>query len=173
MLVGVGTAHGQRDAYQAEDEIRRLLDDAGRSYNNLELQQANSSVSRALQLVAQFGVQSDAAAALVAQVYVLKGVISYVKDRNTAIAASEFVKALRYDDRARIDPMMSSPSLERVFNQARGQARTNRDMDRGRRDSRRDDRRDSRRNDRRNSVEMIATMIATLHHQHHGRVLAQ
>ena len=96
-------------------------------------------------------MQSDAAAALVAQVYVLKGVISYVKDRNTAIAASEFVKALRYDDRARIDPMMSSPSLERVFNQARGQLRTNRDMDRGRRDSRRDDRRDSRRDDRRDS----------------------
>ncbi|MEE2789614.1 MAG: hypothetical protein VX589_19905 [Myxococcota bacterium] len=146
VVTSTQVASAQRDAYQAEGEIERLLNDARRSYDNLELQQAETSVDRALQLVAQFGAQSGTAARLVARVYILRGIIAYVRDRNTSAAASDFAKALQYDDRVTIDQMMSTPSLERVFEQARGQVRTRRDV-RRRQEVRREDRYDRRDDD--------------------------
>lgn len=118
-LLAVGTAVGApRTAAQAEAEIERMLDDARSFYDNLELDQAEGALDRAIGLAERFSVASPS----VAQVYVQRGILSHVRDKDEEAAVNDFIEALRIDSGAQLDPLVSTPSLEELFERARQSA---------------------------------------------------
>lgn len=111
-------AFAQRNLYQAEGEIARLLDDARASYDNLELDQAAEALDRAVRMGERFGARSRA----MGDVYIQRGILVHVRDRNSEGAVADFVKAFQINPRAQLDPLVSTPSLERLFERARREA---------------------------------------------------
>lgn len=113
------TAFGQRGARDAELRIERLLRDAREAYDNLELDAAESALDRAVRL----GEDARVFSPTLAEVYIQRGILYHVRDKDTDRAVRDFTSALQIDDRARLDPLVSTPSLERLFEDARGRAR--------------------------------------------------
>ncbi len=130
-------ALAQRDAYEAEQRIGRLLDDARSYYDNLELEQADAALADAVRLGQDFRVGGR----VMAEVYIQRGILMHVRDKDADAARREFVEALRVDDRIRLDPLVSTPTLQRIFEEAQREAGAGRDRYDDRRD-RYDDRRD-------------------------------
>ena len=108
----------QRTAYQAEGEVARLLQDARSYYDNLELESADDALRRSIGLIERFRLQSPT----VAEVYIQRGILVHVRDRDANAATQDFVRALVVDSQARLDPLVSTPSLERLFEDARRKA---------------------------------------------------
>lgn len=102
-------------------EIERLLNDARAYYEDLELDEADASLDRALRLSERFKIREP----IVADVHILRGILLYVRDRrrNESAAVDAFKEALIIDERSRIDPLISTPSLEEIFERARQEAR--------------------------------------------------
>ncbi|MFN3198598.1 MAG: hypothetical protein ACE366_09335 [Bradymonadia bacterium] len=121
LMVAPESAHGQRSAYQAMAEMERLLNDARAYYEDLELDEADAALDRALRLAERFDIKEP----IVADVHILRGILLFVRDRrrNEGAALDAFVSAITIDDRARIDPLISTPSLEDLLEQARREAR--------------------------------------------------
>lgn len=107
-------ASAQRTRYQAEAEIERLLEDARSYYDNLELDLADRSLERAIRLGERFEVKTRA----LAEVYLQRGVLAHVRDKNENAAVEDFTEALRIDPSVRLDPLISTPSLDRLFDRA-------------------------------------------------------
>lgn len=118
-LVAPAPAFAQRNAYQAEGEVGRLLDDARSYYDNLELEAAEDALNRAIRLSEQYGIRSP----VLAEIYIQRGILVHVRDKDAGRAVADFVEALLVDERARLDPLVSTPSLERLFEEAREEAR--------------------------------------------------
>ncbi|MHC4838025.1 MAG: tetratricopeptide repeat protein [Planctomycetota bacterium] len=118
LLAAPGDAWAQRNASQAEGEISRLLDDARLDYENLELDRAMDALDRAVRMGTRFDIRSTT----MAEVYLQRGILAYVRDRNNAGAVTDFTEALRMDSGVRLDPMVSTPSLERLFKEAQDAA---------------------------------------------------
>ena len=133
-------ADALQTAYQAEGEVSRLLDDARSYYDNLELDAAEERLNDAVRLAEQFDLRT----AVVAEVYIQRGIIHHVRDQNADAAVRDFVEALVIDERARLDRNLSTPSAERLFAEAREAARRRTPPPPPPRDDRRDDRRDAR-----------------------------
>ncbi len=133
-------AWAQRDAYEAEVQMERLLEDARAYYDNLELEQAERALDDAIKLASEYRIRNR----VLAEVYVQRGILTHVRDKDADGAVRDFAKAIEIDDRTRLDPLVSTPTLQRLFEDAQAQASRGR-----RRDDRRDDRRDARRDDRR------------------------
>ena len=123
-LVSIPTesVHAQRNAFEAERKVGRLLRQAQRSYDNLELSRAQTAIDEAIKLIERFGVDSDNGRSLAALVYMQRGIIAYVQNQDTRSAQEDFERALEYDDQAELDPMVVTPSLKRVFGNARSNA---------------------------------------------------
>lgn len=109
-----GSAFGQRTRSQAEAEIERLLNDARSYYDNLELDLCDRALERAIRLGVQFDVRTRA----LAEVYLQRGILVHVRDRDEQAAIRDFREALRIDPTVRLDPLISTPSLERLFEAA-------------------------------------------------------
>lgn len=118
-LLAVDGVAAPRTAAQAEGEIERMLEDARSFYDNLELDQAEAALDRAIRLAERFGVATPA----VAQVYIQRAILSHVRDKDEEAAVNDFVEALRIDPSATLDPLVSTPSLEELFERARKGAR--------------------------------------------------
>lgn len=119
MLLAVApAAQAQRNAYQAEGEVGRLLQDARSYYDNLELESAEDALARAIALSERFQIRSP----VVAEVFIQRGILYFVRDRDEAAASADFTRAMNINNRARLDPMVSTPTLERLFEESRRQA---------------------------------------------------
>lgn len=112
-------AAAQRNAFQAEGEIARLLEDARISYDNLELEASEEALDRAIRLGRDFGIRNRT----LAEVYLQRGILAHVRDKNADGAVSDFVEALTIEPSIRLDPLVSTPSLERLFSEAQAVAR--------------------------------------------------
>ncbi|MBV71718.1 MAG: hypothetical protein CMH52_10295 [Myxococcales bacterium] len=112
-------AFGQRNAFEAESEIQRKLRSAQRAYDNLELERAERAIDDAVRLIDRFGIESRTGRQLAAQVYMQRGILAFVKNQDRRAAKQDFQRALEYDERARLDEMVETPSLRRVFEDAR------------------------------------------------------
>lgn len=112
-------AFAQRGARDAEARIERLLRDAREAYDNLELGEAESALDRAIRMGEDSGVVSPT----LAEAYIQRGILYHVRDKDADRAVRDFTRALQLDDRARLDPLVSTPSLERLFEDARSAAR--------------------------------------------------
>lgn len=112
-------AWAQRGARDAEVRIERLLRDARDAYDNLELDNAESALDRAIQL----GEDARVVSPTLAEVYIQRGILFHVRDKDGDRAVRDFTRALQIDDRARLDPLVSTPSLEELFEEARREAR--------------------------------------------------
>lgn len=115
-LIAAGPAHAQRGgSRQAEQDIERLLDEARQAYDNLELDQADAALEQAVQIGERAGVRGRA----MAEVHVQRGIIAHVRDKDKDRAVDEFKQALVIDRTVRLDSLVSTPSLEALFEQAR------------------------------------------------------
>ncbi len=115
-LVAATPALAQRGgARQAEQEVERLLEDARRAYDNLELDEAD----RALESAVREGERAGVRGRVMAEVHVQRGIIAHVRDKDKERAVDEFRQALTLDRSVRIDSLVSTPSLETLFEQAR------------------------------------------------------
>ncbi len=113
------TLFAQRSAREASGEIERLLQESKNSYDELDLDRAEDALARAVQIAEQFGIRNIA----LAEVLVQRGVVIFVRDKNREAARNYFSEALDVDDRVELDPLTTTPSLERIFNEARDQRR--------------------------------------------------
>lgn len=138
------SASAQRNAYQAEGEVERLLTDARSFYENLELESADESLSRAIRLGKRWGITNRS----MADVYILRGILVQVRDKNAKGAIADFIEALKMNERVKLDPMISNPSLERLFRRAERQLGERKPPRDDRRNPPRDDRRDPPRDER-------------------------
>ena len=64
---------------------------------------------------------------LAGQIYLQRGILIHVKDKDTRATVNDFTLALQYDPDIRLNPQVATPSLQRLFDQARRQVRTRRD----------------------------------------------
>ncbi|MGK0358558.1 MAG: hypothetical protein ACI9U2_000847 [Bradymonadia bacterium] len=140
-VIGVASpAMAQRS--RAEVRLERLLSSARDYYDNLELEEAERALNEAIDLAERDRI----AGPVVAEIYIQRGILSFVRDRDREAAVVDFTRALRMNSRAVLDPLVSTPQLKELFDRASKEA------SRGdRRDSRRDDRRDTRRDDGRDA----------------------
>lgn len=104
---------------RAEGQVEGLLRDARQAYDNLELDSAESALDQAIRI----GEDNRLATPTLAEAYIQRGILFHVRDKDEDRAVRDFVSALRIDDRAQLDPLVSTPSLERLFDQARNEAR--------------------------------------------------
>lgn len=104
---------------QAEAQVERLLREAREAYDNLELDVAETSLDQAIAL----GEDNRLSTPTLAEAYIQRGILYHVRDKDTGRAVTDFIAALRIDDRAQLDPLVSTPSLERLFDEARVEAR--------------------------------------------------
>lgn len=116
-LAAVPAAAQRGGARQAEQEIERLLDEARQAYDNLELDQADAALDQAVQL----GERNDVRGRVMAEVHVQRGIIAHVRDKDKERAIGEFKQALLIDRTVQLDSLVSTPSLEGLFEQARRQ----------------------------------------------------
>lgn len=113
-LILTGPALGQRGSRDVESEVEQLLQEARAAYDNLELEQADAALERASELGTKHGLRGRT----LAEVYVQRGILAHVrKDKNRAI--DEFKQALQLDRAVRLDPLVSTPTLETLFETAR------------------------------------------------------
>ncbi|MCA9542822.1 MAG: hypothetical protein KC613_00485 [Myxococcales bacterium] len=115
----VAPAAAQRNAFQAEGEVGRLLQDARSYYDNLELEQTEEALARAIGLIQQYRLSGRVAA----DVYMQRGILYHVRDQDERATLADFTEALSHDPNAQLDPLVSTPSLQRLFDDARGRAR--------------------------------------------------
>jgi hypothetical protein len=109
--LGVPTAH-------AEDPSRRVLDlnrSAIDAYNKLELEQAKNTLLGALQITKKFKIQGD----LLARTYMNLGVVMVGGFNKHPEGEQYFVQALKEDPNATLDPMLATPEIQSVLDQAR------------------------------------------------------
>lgn len=137
VLGAASPAMAQRS--RAEVRLERLLSSARDYYDNLELEEAERALNEAIDLAERDRI----AGPVVAEIYIQRGILSFVRDRDRDAAVVDFTRALRMDPRAQLDPLVSTPQLKELFDRASEEAR------RGGRDDRRDRRDDLRRDDRR------------------------
>lgn len=143
---GVALLAGPAHAQRGETRIARLLESAQAYYDSLELEEAERALNEAIDLAERDRIASPT----VAQVYIQRGILSFVRDRDSEAAVVDFTRALRIDPRAQLDPLVSTPRLKELFGRAADEARRSGGGGRfERRDDRRDDRRDVRRDERR------------------------
>ncbi len=118
-----GLAHAQRGGGRDEQEVERLLDEAKAAYDNLELDQADSALAQAVQLGQRAGIRGRT----MAEIHIQRGIIAHVRDKDKDRAIDEFKQALIMDRTARLDSLVSTPSLEALFDTARQRVGGDRD----------------------------------------------
>ncbi len=139
-------AWAQRDAYEAEVQLERLLDDARAFYDELELERAEAALDDAINLAREFRIENRTLAA----VYLQRGILTHVRDKDGEAAVADFVRALEIDRGVRLDPLVRTPTLQRLFEDAESRVpRAGRDSRRERAPDPRDERRPPRRDERR------------------------
>lgn len=126
VLTGTTPAHAQRGG-RDEQTVERLLDEARQAYDNLELDQADAALEQAVTTGERAGLRGR----IMADVHIQRGIIAHVRDKDRDRAIDEFKKALQIDRSARIDSLVSTPSLESLFETARRQAATSEPRDTG------------------------------------------
>ncbi len=118
--------------------MERLLRDARDDYDNLELERAEATLDDAIKLAREFNINNR----VLAEVYIQRGILTHVRDKDEERAVADFALALAIDNRLQLDPLVRTPTLQRLFERAQGEAsRGRRRDDRFRDDRRRDDRR--------------------------------
>ena len=115
VLTAPAQATAQRNARQARATIARLLEDARARYDNLELDEAENVLARAIGLAERFDLRSP----VVADLFVQRAILFHVRDRDQARTVADFKRALEINPEAQLDRLVSTPSLERLFKMAR------------------------------------------------------
>ncbi len=122
LFAAANPALAQRNAYQAESEVNRLLTDAKDAYDNLELDESEAALKNALAVVDRFALQGP----VVAELHMQLAIIYQVRDQNSEAAINEFLSALGFDPKVKLDPLVSTPTLVSLFDEARNRAGLNR-----------------------------------------------
>ncbi len=101
-------------AQSPEEEIVELNTEAMRAYNDLDIVKSISTLNQALQVAQQNGL----AGALVAGTHMNLGVVYIAGMNDHAQGHNHFLQALCFDPGTLLDPLLSSPDIESLFQQA-------------------------------------------------------
>jgi hypothetical protein len=123
-LTTISVGHTQNSVRDAELQIERLLRDAISYYENLEIDPMEDSLERILNIERRFGPATPRMAKDISQAYIYKGLLVSLQDsRNTQGIKRYFIKAIEINDQAQMSSSIRTPTLSRIFEDARRQAR--------------------------------------------------
>ncbi len=114
MLPALANAYGSVEE-EVEDLYYRSLDE----YDDFQLDEAKNLLDQAMSVAAQSGLKNT----LTAQIHLQLGVILFAEGDSDG-ARGEFADALNDDPYIELDPLMSSPSLQKTFDEMKAQAAT-------------------------------------------------
>ncbi len=123
-IIGIGALAlimfaAQAVSAQGQDqEVIRLNREAMDAYNSLDIDRAASTLGRALELAQQYGVSPG----VMAGTYLNLGVVSVAGLGNSQAGLDHFVQACCFDPAIQLDPLLSTPDVQAVFQQAQQQA---------------------------------------------------
>jgi opacity protein-like surface antigen len=118
--VGFGTLVVQPSeavAQGTEETIEGMLEQAINDYDVLQIADSKKKLNDAIELARSEGVSGP----VVADVYVMLGIVEYADSRDKAQTKEYFLSALREDRSAEIDPVYQSPTLVDVMEEARNE----------------------------------------------------
>ena len=101
-------------AQSPEEEIVELNTEAMRAYSDLDTAGALSTLNQALQVAQRKGLSGPP----VAKTYVNLGLVYIAGKNDQAQGHIQFLRALCIDPGARLDPLLSSPEIQSIFQQA-------------------------------------------------------
>ncbi len=120
LLLGAAVfASPERAIAQAgEARVRALTQEATEAYTNLDLDRADSVLTRALAEARRRRVRGRA----LAEVHVLRGVVAIGGQHDVERGAAAFAEALEADPTVQVDRMVSNPEIESVFRESQQRA---------------------------------------------------
>ena len=112
--------YAQNSPREAESQIRGLLRNAYGYYDNLEMELMDEALENILDIAIRFPPQTQSTAQNIAEACILKGLIVFVNQANNHSEIKRyFLKALQYSPSITLSSSISTPDLERLFNEAR------------------------------------------------------
>lgn len=114
LLVPAWSAAREIPPEQTEQELTSLLAEAHDAYEDLDLDVADGAVEHAIRIARSRTYMGR----VLGDIYVLRGLILYARDKDEKATTEAFVKALTANRNLRLDPETSSPRLEACFDAA-------------------------------------------------------
>ena len=123
------TASAQRGL---ESEVSRLLQDAKSYYENLETEPMADALDQIISISGRSRYRSPSLSAMLAEAYILKGVLAFINSDNRSEAKQLFIKALETSPSARLSSDLATPDLTALFEDAqRSTSRSQRGYNQG------------------------------------------
>ncbi|MGM0558357.1 MAG: hypothetical protein ACQEVA_18375 [Myxococcota bacterium] len=104
-------------AQGTEEQLEGMLEQAINDYDVLQIEDSKKKLKDAIDIAESEGVSGP----VVADIYVMLGIVEYADTRDKAQTKEFFLSALREDRSAEIDPVYQSPTLVDLMEEARNE----------------------------------------------------
>jgi len=115
LLLAAARTAGAADAKEAMEKLRSLSQGASASYTDGDFDKTRSQLQEAIALAKESGLSSNR---IMAQVYILFGVVKINEHKDTEAGVRYFAKALDISPAAKIPPTMATKAVKAAFAKA-------------------------------------------------------
>ena len=115
LLLAAARTAGAADAKEAMEKLRALSQGASASYTDGDFEKTRSQLQEAMALAKDSGLSSNR---IMAQVYILFGVLKINEHKDTEAGVRYFAKALDISPAAKIPPTMATKAVKAAFAKA-------------------------------------------------------
>ena len=115
LLLSAARTAGAADAKEAMEKLRALSQSASASYTDGDFDKTRSQLQEAIALAKDSGLSSNR---IMAQVYILFGVVKINEHKDTEAGVRYFAKALDISPAAKIPPTMATKAVKAAFAKA-------------------------------------------------------
>ena len=115
LLLAAARTAGAADAKEAMEKLRALSQGASASYTDGDFDKTRSQLQEAIALAKESGLSSNR---IMAQVYILFGVVKINEHKDTEAGVRYFAKALDISPAAKIPPTMATKAVKAAFAKA-------------------------------------------------------
>ena len=115
LLLAAARTAGAADAKEAMEKLRALSQSASASYTDGDFDKTRSQLQEAIALAKDSGLSSNR---IIAQVYILFGVVKINEHKDTEAGVRYFAKALDISPAAKIPPTMATKAVKAAFAKA-------------------------------------------------------
>lgn len=102
-------------AFAQEAELEAKLKQATEDYDVLMIAEAKAALEEAIQMAQSQGYSGS----VLADIYIMRGIIEHAETRDDAVTKAFFTQALQIDRSAEIDPVYQTPTLTELMETAR------------------------------------------------------
>jgi hypothetical protein len=115
LLLSAARTAGAADAKEAMEKLRALSQGASASYTDGDFDKTRSQLQEAIALAKESGLSSNR---IMAQIYILFGVVKINEHKDTEAGVRYFAKALDISPAAKIPPTMATKAVKAAFAKA-------------------------------------------------------